>query len=255
MTSNFGPLLKEWRQTRRMSQLGLGLTANVSSRHISFLETGRAQPSREMVLNLAENLEIPRGARNTLLQAAGFAPAYQARDFKDDEMSMVGEAVEWVLSRHDPYPAFVLDRHWNIVNLNNCATLLLGGANIGIGDNLLTLSDDPDQFKAMVENWQEVTHHMVRRLRTEAQFWGNDAFLSECADRLEENYGHASPISDHLSDPIVPTIYRLGEVRLSLFSTLSQFSTAEDIALADLKIEHLFPADEATRIFLTNMVG
>lgn len=255
MTTNFGSLLKEWRETRRISQLGLGLSANVSSRHISFLETGRAKPSREMVLNLAENLEVPRGSRNTMLQAAGFSPAYQARDLKDEEMSMVGEALEWVLSRHDPYPAFVLDRHWHVVNLNKCATLLLGGANIGVGDNLLALSDDVKLFKSLVENWQEVAHHMIRRLRTEAHYWGDDAFLAECADRLEHNYGHAPPTITTLSDPIVPTVYRLGETRLSLFSTLSQFSTAEDIALADLKIEHLFPADQETRAFLNSIAA
>ncbi len=255
MTTNFGTLLKEWRETRRVSQLGLGLSANVSSRHISFLETGRARPSREMVLNLAENLEIPRGSRNTMLQAAGFSPAYQARDLTDEDMSMVGEALEWVLSRHDPYPAFVLDRHWRVVNLNKCATLLLGGAGIGIGDNLLSLSDNVDLFKSLIENWQEVAHHMVRRLRTEAQYWGEDAFLADCADRLERNYGHAPPTIDTLSDPVISTVYRMGETRLSLFSTLSQFSTAEDIALADLKIEHLFPADQQTRDFLTSMAG
>lgn len=255
MKSNYGTLLKEWRETRRVSQLGLGLSANVSSRHISFLETGRARPSRDMVLNLAENLEVPRGTRNTMLQAAGFAPAYQARDLENDDMAMVGDALNWLLSRHDPYPAFVLDRHWRVVNLNKCAALLLGGAGIGIGDNLLSISDNVEQFKSLVENWQDVAHHMIRRLRTEAQYWGDDEFLTECADRLERNYGRAPTLANTLSDPIIPTIYRMGAMRLSLFSTLSRFSTAEDIALADLKIEHLFPADEETRTFLTSMAG
>jgi len=255
MKATYGTLLKEWRETRRISQLGLSLSANVSSRHISFLETGRSRPSRDMVLNLAENLEVPRGTRNTMLQAAGFAPAYQARDLLDDDMAMVGDALNWVLSRHDPYPAIVLDRHWQIVNLNKCATLLLGGAGIGIGDSLLAISDDAELFKSLVENWQEVAHHMVHRLRTEAQYWGEDEFLTECANTLEHKFGRASPNADSISKPIVPTVYRVGETRLSLFSTLSQFSTAEDIALADLKIEHMFPADEETRAFLTSMAG
>lgn len=255
MKSTYGALLKEWRETRRISQLGLGLSANVSSRHISFLETGRASPSREMVLNLAEELQVPRGSRNTMLQAAGFAPAYHARDLKDEDMSMAGDAINWLLSRHDPYPAIVLDRHWRVVNLNKCSTLLLSGANIGVGDSLLAMSEDVEMFKSLVENWQQVAHHMIHRLRTEAQYWGDDAFLNDSANKLERNYGRGSMAVNNFSDPIIPTIYRMGEIRLSLFSTLSQFSTAEDIALADLKIEHMFPADEETRNFLTSMVG
>ena len=124
MADAFGNLIRDWRNQRRMSQLDLALAADVSARHISFLETGRSQPSRGMVLALSESLGVPRATRNVLLNAAGFAQAYRARDLDDEDMAPVREAMDWMLERHAPYPAFAFDRHWRLVRLNSVSTAL-----------------------------------------------------------------------------------------------------------------------------------
>ena len=125
MSESFGALLKSWRGQRRLSQLDLSLAANVSARHISFLETGRARPSKSMVLSLAETLDVPRATRNVLLQAAGFARAYVQRDLAAGEMAYVRAAMDWMLERHNPYPGIAIDRHWNLLEVNACAAALL----------------------------------------------------------------------------------------------------------------------------------
>ncbi|MCY0096106.1 helix-turn-helix transcriptional regulator [Hoeflea ulvae] len=248
MSTEFGGLLRQWREARRLSQLDLGLSANVSARHISFLETGRARPSRAMVLNLGSVLEVPRGSRNAMLHAAGFAPGYRARGLDEAEMAPVSAALGWMLERHLPYPAFVLDRHWRLVRVNATAGMLLGQMGLGEGTSLIEALLDQTRLPAVIENWQEVAQHLLQRLRTESAHLGGDAWLNEMAARLADQLGDAAPGPG--SQAIVPTRYRLGETTLSLFSTMSQFSTAEDITLADWKIEHLFPADEATRQML-----
>lgn len=254
MTTQFGGLLREWRETRKVSQLDLGLSANVSARHISFLETGRARPSRAMVLNLGEVLEVPRGSRNAMLHAAGFAPSYRARQHDEAEMAPINSALEWMLEKHMPYPAFVLDRHWNIVRANAMATMMLSQMGLAADANLIEALLDETSLPSIIENWQEVARHLAQRLRAESAHLGGDPYLEEMAERLSTQVGASSPDIGSGTQAIIPTRYRLGEATLSFFSTMSQFSTAEDIALADWKIEHLFPADEATRQMLENFV-
>ena len=253
MDSQFGPMLREWRETRRLSQLDLGLVSNVSARHISFLETGRARPSRDMVLHLSEFLGVPRGSRNALLGAAGFAPAYRAREFDEAEMAPIREALDWMLERHMPYPALVLDRRWTVVQANGSALAMLAAAGIGPGGNLLDFfAGDESRLKAVVENWRETGQHLVTRLRTEVTHLGGDAFLEDKIAKLEAICGRMSA-ADLPQTAVVATRYRMGEVVLSFFSTISQFGTTEDIALADWKIEHFFPADEETRAALAGL--
>lgn len=247
MTTQFGDLLRHWREARKLSQLDLGLNANVSARHISFLETGRARPSRGMVLNLGGVLDVPRGSRNALLHAAGFAPNYRTRAMDEAEMGPITAALGWMLDRHMPYPAMVLNRRWTIVRANAMATMMLGQMGLSVEANLVEALLDETGLPALIENWQEVAHHLVHRLRAEAAHLGGDAWLGEMADKLAGRIDTAVPGAGVGSEAVIPTRYRLGEVTLSFFSTISQFSTAEDIALADWKIEHLFPADEATR--------
>jgi len=253
MDNNFGTLLRTWRDRRHMSQLDLGLTANVSARHVSFLETGRAKPSRAMVLMLGDVLEVPRASRNALLNAAGFAPAYRSRDWSDEEMASVRDAVDWTMRRHDPYPAFVVDRHWVLVQANRSASALLGGLEVGEGSSLLDVMTDMQVTPELFENWHEVTHHMLTRLRTESLHLGGDVILDAAAEKLATALGTeaASPKSPLAA--VIPARYRSNGMTLSFFSTIAQFGTAEDIALADLKIEMLFPADEATRQMLVGM--
>lgn len=251
--SPFGALLKDWRGQRRMSQLDLGLAANVSARHISFLETGRARPSRSMVLQLTESLEVPRAARNALLNAAGFSPAYRSRDLDEADMAHVRAAVDWTLERHDPFPAFGVDRHWRLVAANQSARAMLGGLGLDVGDSMLDAFVESEALRAVVDNWAEVARHVITRLRTESAHLGGDAVLDQAADALAREAGDSDLDTPGTLPAVIPTRYRTNGVVLSFFSTIAQFGSAEDIALADLKIEFLFPADDATRdILLAN---
>lgn len=245
----FGQALRDWRGKRRRSQLDLGLAANVSARHISFLETGRARPSRTMVLMLCEALDLPRAARNRLLTAAGFAPLYAERDWSAAQMAPARAAMERMLSRHAPYPGLALDRHWRLLRLNDPASHLFGAFGIGEGDPLLDAMLDSPAMLDAIENLPELAAHLAARLRTESAHLGTDPVLEARAARFDALAGPAH----HPADPLpafVPTRIALGATQLSLLSTIAQFGTAEDIALRDLRIELMFPADEATRIAL-----
>jgi len=247
MDGSFGALLKDWRGRRRISQLDLSLSADVSARHIAFLETGRSKPSRDMVVQLSEALMVPRADRNALLNAAGFAALYRRRDLTDAEMAHVHAAVSWTLERHDPYPALAVDRHWSIVMANQCGMSLLGGVGLDIGDSLLDAITNSPALRDAVDNWSDLAHHMSVRLRTESTHLGGDAILDAAADKLAEEAGTKPESADTALEAVVPTRYRVGDMVLSFFSTVAQFGSAEDIALADLKIELMFPADEVTR--------
>lgn len=255
MHADFGTLLREWRAQRRMSQLDLGLEANVSARHISFLETGRARPSRQMALHLGEALEMPREARNRLLEAAGFAAAFRTRSLQSQEMDAVRRAAEWTIARHEPYPALALDRHWRVVIANRAAARMLAALSLEVGDSLLDFFARPQAGAAAIENWGEVARHMLARLRLENARGGGDAVLETAIARLAADPS-LQAAHDHGSGPMPPfleTRFRIAGGTLSFFSTIAAFSGAEDIALADLRIELLFPADEATRAALEAM--
>lgn len=255
MTQAFGEALKGWRHQRRMSQLELGLSAEVSSRHISFLETGRARPSRAMVLRLCDQLEVPRGARNQLLTAAGMAPAYASRLLSEADMRPVRAAVDWLLQRHAPYPAMALDRHWRLVEVNAPARALLAAVGIKAGDSMLTALARNENLRAALENLEEVLQHAVARLGTESAHFGKDPVLDAAAEELSKGIAGKLQGETGILPALVPTRFRLGEQVLSLFSTFTQFGTAEDVALSELKIEMMFPADEAARQILTALAG
>jgi transcriptional regulator with XRE-family HTH domain len=248
MEHEFGSLLKQWRASRRMSQLDLGVEAEVSSRHISFLETGRARPSREMVLHLGEVLDVPRQDRNLMLEAAGFAAAYRARSLESDEMVAVRRAAEWMIQRHEPYPAMMIDRHWRLVGANRPATVMLGGFGLSEGDSFLQALI-ADGLRAAIDNWPEFGHHLLTRLRSENSAAGGDPVLEEAIARLASDPTVAAGAHGALP-PFVPTRFRMGDTVLSFLSTLAHFAGAEDVTLADLRIELLFPADEGTRQML-----
>jgi transcriptional regulator with XRE-family HTH domain len=245
--ARFGEMLKSWRETRRLSQLQLACEASVSARHISFLETGRSRPSRDMVLHLSEVLAVPRPSRNGLLAAAGFAPVYAAEPPDSDVLQPVLAAMSRLLVQHEPYPGVILDGLWCLRDLNRSARRLFGLAGLGPGDSLLDAMAEPDWGTGVVENWGEVGHHAMVRLRAESLQAGGIAALDEAAARLAADPVVAAWKPDEPLPPVVPTIYRAGDLRLSLFSTIAQFRGAEDIAVADLHIELMFPADEAAR--------
>jgi transcriptional regulator with XRE-family HTH domain len=239
-----GPLLKEWRVRRRMSQLDLALEAGVSTRHVSFVETGRAKPSAEMVLHLAEQLEVPLRDRDALLLAAGYAPAFGARDLEAPEMAPVREAIELVLRGHEPYPAAVVDRHWNLVASNSGIALLTASVAPALLEppvNVLRVSLHPDGLAPRTANLAEWREHLLHRLRRQVLLTGDD----EAAALLAELEAYPSPEGEpppH-NDIVVPLRLRDG---LAFFSTVATFGTAVDITVSELSIEAFFPADEAT---------
>ena len=251
----FGWALKEWRGKRRLSQLELGLTANVSARHIAFLETGRSRPSRSMVMQLGEALAVPRAERNRLLDAAGFRAAWSKRTLDTQEMEPVRRAIARVISRHEPFPAFVVDRHWRIVTANRPGFAVLSAFGIAEGGSLIEAMLEPGRGEAMIGNWPEVAAHMLSRLRTESAHLGGDPVLDDAAARLSRDPALAR--APHPADmpAVIPARYQLGGQVYSVFTTIAQFGTAEDIALADLRIELLFPADEETERLMEGMAS
>ena len=236
-----------------MSQLRLALEADVSARHIAFIETGKANPTRGMVIRLSEALEVPRAERNVLLEAAGFAAVYASRTLAADDMASIRSALDWTMARHDPYPAIAFDRHWVLVGLNRAATGMLSAVGLGVGDSMLDALLAPARLRSAIDNWPEVAAHMCARLRTESRHLGGDPVLERAADALMIEAGPRHAAAGTLP-AVITTRYLAGATPLSFFSTIAQFGSAEDIALADLKIELLFPADEATRLAITGGV-
>lgn len=244
----FGPLLRDWRRIRRMSQLDLALAADVSSRHVSFLESGRAGPSRAMVLRLAEALNMPRETANEALGAAGFAAAFPALPPDADALAPVREAVRLTLANHAPYPAVVIDAHWDLVDANPPAMAFFTLAGVAGAGNLV------DAFLAaaasdVIENWEEIALVMRTRIRAEIAAAGGDRTLERFADAIDKHPRLADFDASRVdySRAVAPTVFRADGVRLSLFSVFAHFGGVQDVRAADLRIELMFPADEPTR--------
>ncbi len=248
--TGFPDTLRKWRKARRFSQLDLALEAEVSSRHISFLETGRARPSPQMVGRLGDALNLPLEVRNALLTQAGFAARFPGRDWSGADMAPVRAALDHMMTGHAPYPAFAVDRLWQVQRMNAAATRLFGAAGIATGDSLLAKITD-GSLRGVIENWPEVACHAARRLRLESAAQGGSADLDHAADLLAQEPQPDTPTPA----PVIPTVYRLGDLRLALISTIAQFGTPEDLTLDDLKIEMFFPADAETASLLRGMAG
>ena len=245
-----GPLLREWRQRRRLSQLHLALEAGVSSRHLSFVETGRSRPSAAMVVHLAEVLEVPLRDRNTLLLAAGHAPLYGQRALEEPEMGPVRDAIDQVLAAHEPYPALVVDRHWGMVAANRAVGLLIGGVAPELLEppvNVLRLSLHPDGLAPRIANLTAWRAHLLDRLERQAAGSGDPALhalLEELRSFPEGDDGSAPDLV--AGDIAVPLRLRAGDDVLSFISTVTTFGTAMDVTVAELSIEAFYPADRRT---------
>ncbi|ACD18920.1 helix-turn-helix domain-containing protein [Paraburkholderia phytofirmans] len=248
-----GDLLREWRQRRRMSQLLLAAEADISTRHLSFVESGRAVPSREMVMHLAERLDVPLRARNALLVAAGYAPLFRERPLSDPQLAAAREAVELVLKGHEPYPALAIDRHWTIIAANNALMPLLTGASPELLKppvNALRLSLHPEGIAASIVNWHAWREHILARLQRQIDVSG-DSTLSALRDELAaypappdaEPAGHDNAGVNQIA---VPLRLRTPIGVLSFFSTTTVFGTPVDVTLSELAIEAFFPADQQT---------
>jgi transcriptional regulator with XRE-family HTH domain len=249
-----GPLLRDWRRRRRMNQLELALEAGVSARHVSFLETGRSRPSAEMVLQLAETLDVPLRERNGLLLAAGYAPAYGQRDLAEPEMTPVREAIDRVLRGHEPYPAVVVDRHWGLVAANRSVPLLTAGVSEHLLEppvNVLRVSLHPEGVAPRIVNLPEWRAHLLDRLGREAVTSGDPALSAlheELAGYQRDEPGHVPDLA--AGGIAVPLRLRSGDAELVFISTATTFGTAVDITVSELSIEAFFPADDATSGFV-----
>ena len=253
-TAGVGDLLRGWRQRRRLSQLDLSSEAEVSARHLSFVETGRSRPSRELVLHLAEHLDVPLRERNSLLLAAGYAPAYRERSLDDEGMDPVRTALDRILGGHEPYPAVIVDRRWDLVSANASA---LGLFTVGVAPELLEppinvyrLGLHPNGLAPRVRNMAEYSAHLLVRLQRDAALSG-DPELAALLDEVRGYPGMAEP-SPAVVDPAQLLFLPMeiegpdGEA-LSFFSTLATFGTPLDVTVAELCIEAFFPADDVTR--------
>lgn len=257
-----GDLLREWRQRRRLSQLDLAGEADISTRHLSFVESGRAQPSREMVLHLAERLDVPLRERNVLLVAAGYAPVFRERPLADPALASARRAIDLVLQGHEPYPALTVDRHWTMVAANRAVAPLLAGADASLLQppvNVLRLSLHPKGLAPRIANLAEWRTHLLDRLRRQVEV-SADPVLSEL---LKELLGYPMPGAARARKPgnggefasvLVPVQFTTETGTLSFFSTTTVFGTPIDITLSELALESFFPADAATAEALRKMV-
>jgi transcriptional regulator with XRE-family HTH domain len=252
-----GTLIAYWRTVRRMSQLALATAAEVSPRHVSFIESGRAKPSREMVLQLASTLDVPLRERNTLLQAAGFSAAYRESSLAAPQLAVVRQALEAILAQHRPYPAVVLDRAWNVVSMNDAAErffnlLLAGTAAERLGaPNVLRLMFHRDALRPFVTNWEEVAEGLIQRVHREVV--GNTladdvrALVAEVLAYPDVPKRFARPDLGAAMLPIVPIMFARDLHRFSYFSTVTTLGTPIDVTAQEIRIECFFPVDDETR--------
>ena len=259
-TQPIGQLLRMWRQRRRLSQLDLAVDAGISPRHLSFLETGRSTPSREMVLRLAEQLDLPLRERNRLLVAAGYAPLFPERQLDTPELEAARRAVDMVLTGHEPAPALAVDRHWKLVAANRAIPPLLADADPKLLQppvNVIRLSLHPAGLAAQIVNYAEWRAHLLARLRRQIDVSADPALV----ELLQEVSALPFPSGLTPHAPVsggwvaVPLRLRTKVGTLSFISTTTVFGTPVDVTLAELAIESFFPADAATAAALRQLVG
>ena len=265
--ASFGNLLRHWRNQRGLSQLDLALAGNVSKRHISFLESGRANPSREMVLQLAVVLDVPLRDQNVMLTAAGFAPIYSQSDLSAPEVEPIRQAIGFILQQQEPYPALVMDRYWNLIESNTAAQQLINWLVhpedlqhhfcIDGKINLMRLMFHPQGFKPFVANWEEISSHLTQRVYREAFTDGHTdesmALFQELQPYLDVPGLWQQSLPRTWQLPLLTLRFVKDGLSLSFFSTLTTLGTPQDITLQELRIESLFPADEVTQASLRKL--
>lgn len=257
----FGDHLRHWRQHRRMSQLDLAGEAGISTRHLSYVETGRSAPSREMVLRLAERLEVPLRERNAMLVAAGYAPMYRERPLDDPALAAAREAVQRILAGHEPWPAMAVDRHWNLIAGNAMIPPLLAGVDAELLKppvNVLRISLHPQGLASRIVNLGQWRRHLLERLRQQVHATG-DATLAALHEELR---GYPLPagaedtqLAGELLGVAMPFLFRTEAGVLTLLSTITVFGTPADITLQELALETFFPADAATAALLRGIAA
>ncbi|MBI3199424.1 MAG: helix-turn-helix transcriptional regulator [Rhodospirillales bacterium] len=248
----FGPMLRAWRRRRGASQLALALQSGVSQRHVSFLESGRAKPSREMVVQLSTALDVPLRQRNAMLLAAGFAPAYRESSLGAPELTPVRRAIDHMLKQQEPYPAVVIDRLWNLLQANEAASaftvFLFEGPPPGKPPNLLRWLLDPKALRSKVANWEEVARYLVSTTYAEILADGGEpkalAFIEEIMAYPDVPASFRRLRFEERPTPVLTIDYMVGGKALSVFTTIATLGTPQDITLQEVRIECFFPADD-----------
>jgi transcriptional regulator with XRE-family HTH domain len=248
-----GALLREWRRPSLLSQLDLALQAEISARHLSYVETGKAQPSREMIGRLSETLGVPLRERNALFIAGGYAPKYPETGLDTPKLAQMRYAVEAILAQQEPYPAFLLNRHWDVLMANEAARkvnrLMLGGRD-SKHTNMLRQIFDPTDLRPALENWEEIAGSLLRHLHNEVAASTSDTTARALLDEMlaypgvPAHWRHRELAS--APAPVLTTCFKRHGVRLSFFSTITTFGTPRDVTLDELHIESCFPVDEQT---------
>lgn len=264
-TGGFGRLLREWRTRRGMSQLDLAIEAGVSARHLSFVETGRATPSREMVVLLSRALDVPFRDRNDLLTAAGYAPVYRATSLEAPALAQARRALDYILRQQEPYPALVLDRHWNVLKVNDGSArvqaVFLDAASVAtLGrPNAMRLMFHPKGFRPWVANWEPTAASLIQWLHRDVATGFADAetraFLEELLSYPDTPRQWRALDLDASPAPFLPIEFRKGDLVLRYFTTLTMLGTPHDITLQELRVESFFPADEATEQATRSLLG
>lgn len=262
--SPFGDLMRNYRKAQRFSQLDLSLEADVSARHISFLETGKSNPSRNLVLTMAKVLQAPHKETNLLLNAAGFASVYSQFDWHSAEMGPIQKALKYQLRSHMPYPAVVIDGLWNLLMVNEAHEQIEGLVRQLKPDfpdtkNLVLQLFDANGYKDFLSNWQEVACFLLRRLYQESVLYQDRKEIPQLIERLlsypdvPPDWREFLPMAN--ASPVIALEFDIMGVEISLFSSIATFGTAVDVNLQDIRIESYFPADEASEMFLQNMTS
>jgi transcriptional regulator with XRE-family HTH domain len=254
-----GDLLREWRQRRRMSQLDLACEADISTKHLSFMETGRSAPSRDMVLHLAERLDVPLRARNALLNAAGYAPVFPERRLDDPAMSAARQAIDLVLTGHEPHPALAVDRHWCMAAANRAVAPLNAGVDpmlLRPPVNVLRLALHPAGLAPRTVNLAEWRAHLLERLLQQIDVSGDPVLI----ELMAELRGYGTPGGSHAASAdfaaiAIPFQLATDDGVLAFFSTTTVFGTPVDVTLSELALECFFPADQATANAMRRLIA
>ncbi|WP_426164543.1 helix-turn-helix domain-containing protein [Pseudoduganella sp. R-34] len=254
--AHVGALLREWRSARRLSQMDLALDAGLSTRHLSCIETGKAQPSREILARLADTLEMTLRDRNSLLVAAGYAPRYTESALANPELAPMRRAIEAMLKQQEPYPAFLMNRHWDIVMANGAAVRmnrwLLGGRD-SPHRNMLRHAFDPQDLRAVLVNWEEIAGTLLAHLHKLVATAPSDAKARELLEEVLAYPGVPEKWRQRdlraVPAPLLETVFERDGRRVAFFSTITTFGTPRDVTLEELHIESCFPADEASAAF------
>ena len=257
-TAPVGLQLREWRERRRLSQMELALDAEISTRHLSFIETGRSRPSPNMLHRLAERLEVPHRARNALLLAAGFAPEYRERPLDAPEMAGVKTVVEHVLKGHEPYPAIAVDRHWNMIAANGAIGILIEQVSPALLEppvNVLKLALHPEGLAPQIANIAQWRSHIFERLDRQIEATADSGLIALRGELAAYPSAHNDNPGDLASAIAVPLILDTVAGRLSLIGTITIFGTPVDVTLSELAIEAFFPADAESAALLMKLGG